>query len=231
MAMRLTSLFAVALTLGGCATAIDYPALPAGSFSGSLIVIWVGEGGGSGDGRFVNVPDPDNPLTFRRANSNTPGATIRPGLMYTDGGSIPKIAQVFNGLSPWGYAPAYMVHDWLFTARHCLADGQANAAQAALANVTFEDSAIVLGEAIQALVAARQVARRDVAAGLISNAVATGVARGLWEAKGVCAREQVSAEHKATAEAAIPGSAGVAAARRAPPSGSGVALVITRVRF
>nr|WP_249779640.1 DUF1353 domain-containing protein [Bradyrhizobium sediminis] len=34
--------------------------------------------------------------------------------MYTDGGSIPRIAQIFNGLSPWGFGPAYIVHDWIF---------------------------------------------------------------------------------------------------------------------
>jgi len=113
-----------ALVLAGCASVDpDYASLMAGHFKGSLVVVWVGEGGGPGDGRFLYVPDPDDPLTFKRNDPKAPGAVIRPGIMYTDGGSIPKIAQAFRGFSPWGYAPAYMIHDWLFVARHCLKDG------------------------------------------------------------------------------------------------------------
>jgi hypothetical protein len=64
-------------------------------------MVWIGKGGGSDDDRFLYVPDPDDPLTFKRSDAKAPGAVIRPGVMYTDGGSIPKIAQAFRGFSPW----------------------------------------------------------------------------------------------------------------------------------
>lgn len=35
---------------------------------------------------------------FMRSNTRLPDGALR--------------AQVFKGLSPWGYAPAYMIHDW-----------------------------------------------------------------------------------------------------------------------
>lgn len=39
--------------------------------------------------------------------------------MFTDGGSIPRVGWIAESLSPWGYAPAYLVHDWDFDAHHC----------------------------------------------------------------------------------------------------------------
>ena len=92
-----------------------------------------------GDGNFLFVPDPRDPLVFRRADPQSHGAVIQPGLMYTDGGSIPKIAQVFNGFSPWGYAPAYMIHDWLFVGRHCLVDGEPGSRFDQIRDVDFDD--------------------------------------------------------------------------------------------
>ena len=77
----------------------------------------------AGSGRFVYVPSPGRPLTFHRRSHDATVRTIVPEMMYTDGGSIPRQAQLFRGFSPWGFAPAYMVHDWIFVARHCLTDG------------------------------------------------------------------------------------------------------------
>ncbi|RUV77922.1 hypothetical protein EOA50_07740 [Mesorhizobium sp. M1A.F.Ca.IN.020.30.1.1] len=169
-------------------------------------MMWVGEGNSSGDGNFLFVPDPRDPLIFHRADPSAPGSTIQPGLMYTDGGSIPKIAQVFKGLSPWGYAPAYMIHDWVFIAHHCIVDGSTEHRFDQVRSVDFEDSAAILGEAIKALVATRQVARNDVAPGAITAAVGTVVAKNIWDEKGACKSLQVSAKDIAAAEAAIPGS-------------------------
>ena len=135
-----TVVVAMALTLlGGCAS-IDFNQAPPGRFTGAVFVMWVGEGdSSSGDGNFLFVPDPQSRLTFYRSDSSAPGAVIKPGLMYTDGGSIPKIAQVFKGLSPWGYAPAYMVHDWLFVAHHCLLDGSSDPRFDPVRNVDFDE--------------------------------------------------------------------------------------------
>ncbi|MGL4636473.1 MAG: hypothetical protein ACRCWF_10860 [Beijerinckiaceae bacterium] len=187
----------LALTGGltACATVTPYDDIKVGSFKGSVIVVWIGEGGSSGDGLFVYVPDPDDPLTFSRHSSKPIGSVIRPGIMYTDGGSIPPFAQSFNGFSPWGYAPAYMVHDWLFTARHCLIDGATNPEYQQLRNVTFSDSAEILGEAIRTLVAEKKVKKDDFAGSTITGAVASFVARELWDAKGACKKNQVTERH------------------------------------
>lgn len=226
------------MALSGCIT-LDYAALVPGTFSGSLFVMWVGEGDqSSGDGRFVFVPDPNDRLTFRRADSRRPGAVIQPGLMYTDGGSIPKIAQMFKGLSPWGYAPAYMIHDWLFTAHHCIVDGEDDDRFSQVRDVTFQDSAVILGESIRGLVEAGSVRRDDVAGSAITAAVNSPVARNLWETPGACARSKVSAEHVAAVEAAMPGASTLSKERafRLPPATRRVApreraSIVSRVTF
>jgi hypothetical protein len=201
-----TTLAVLPTFLVSACTTVSYDTLQPGSFTGSLFVMWVGEGSGSGgDGKFVFVPDPRDPLTFTRP-THGPAKTIRPGVMYTDGGSVPRIAQIFKGFSPWGYAPAYMVHDWVFTAHHCLHDNQSNAQYQQVAGVEFEDSAAILGEAIQGLVAAKLVQQNDVAASSITWAVSTSVARNLWNADGACTRDKVTVEHLKQIELAVPGS-------------------------
>lgn len=212
----------------GCAS-VNYHALEPGFFTGALFVMWVDEGGHSGDGTFLFVPDPGNPLTFHRHATTSPGAVVRPAMMYTDGGSIPKVAQMFNGLSPWGYAPAYMIHDWLFTARHCLLDGTPDERHLALSDVSFEESAAILGEAIRTLVASGQVKPNDLAGWTITRAVETLVARNLWDKPGACRELQVKPEHAAAANAAIPGAS--IAARRTAPTGTPPARVVTRIAF
>ncbi|WP_133123879.1 hypothetical protein [Phyllobacterium zundukense] len=225
------------VALSACAS-VDYSKLPPGSFSGSLFVMWVDEGGSSGDGNFLFVPDPNDPLIFRRSDPRQPGSVIRPGLMYTDGGSIPKIAQVFKGLSPWGYAPAYMIHDWIFTARHCIVDGENNPRFDQVRDVTFDDSSEILGEAIRGLVEAERVQPNDVAGGAITTAVGSVIAKGLWDKRGACKDLIVKPKDVAAAEAAIPGSSRLIARRsfRLPPETPPVpvqrrAKIITRVTF
>jgi hypothetical protein len=203
------------LALMGCGF-VDYPKAPVGRFDGTLFVMWVGETeGGLGDGRFVFVPS-DDPLTFTRVRPDGSEQVIRPEMMYTDGGSIPALAQVFNGFSPWGYAPAYMIHDWLFVARKCLNDGQATEAEQAVAAMKFQDSAEIAAEAIKTLIASAKVSPNDVAPGVISSVVAGPVARGLWEEKGACAENRISEEHLAMIHNALLGvGARRAAGRRA----------------
>jgi hypothetical protein len=135
--------------------------------------------------------------------------------MYTDGGSIPRIAQVFNGLSPWGYAPAYMVHDWLFTARHCLVDGHTDKKYDRVRDVDFDESAEILNEAISALVNQRLVKQDDLAIGAITGAVDSFVARNLWDEKGACERLKVTDTDLAAARKVIPG---ISAYRRFKPA-------------
>ena len=237
MLARLLSVLAATLP-AGCSS-IDYERLAPGTFSGSLFVMWVDEGGPSGDGTFLFVPDPRDPLIFRRADPNAPGNTIRPGLMYTDGGSIPKVAQVFKGLSPWGYAPAYMIHDWMFVARHCIVDGRNDERFSQVRDVNFDDSAAILGELIKALVYAERVDPNDVAANAITGAVGSVVAKQLWDKRGACQAQQVIPKDIAAAEAAIPGSTKARTLRTfrlpesaaAPVAPTKAAKIVSRVTF
>lgn len=194
------------IPLSGCVS-VNYASLAPGSFSGRVFVMWVGEGGSSGDGNFLFVPDPNQPLIFRRQNPNSPGAFIQPGMMYTDGGSIPRIAQVFKGLSPWGYAPAYMIHDWLFVARHCIVDNRDDGRFKDVRNVDFPNSVEILGEAIRALVASNQVKKDDVAASAIAAAVGSFVAKNQWDAHGQCEDPitRIKPADLAQVKAALPG--------------------------
>jgi hypothetical protein len=222
--IRMIRWFAV-LALAACGF-VDYPAAPVGRFDGTLFVMWVGETqDGRGDGRFVFVPSED-PLTFTRTRSDGTEQAIRPEMMYTDGGSIPALAQVFNGFSPWGYAPAYMVHDWLFVARKCLNDGQATETEMQMAGVSFQDSAVIAAEAIKTLIASKKVTPNDVAPGVISSVVAGPIARQLWQQKGACAANRIAPEHLAMIRRALPG-IGVRSLRQAGPA----ATIIQAISF
>jgi hypothetical protein len=87
----------------------SYDAVPVGHLKGKLIVQWLEPD------VFLFLPDQEKPLTFTRSN----GETIQPGRMLTDGGSIPPALWILRNYSPWGYAPAFIVHDWLFDLKHC----------------------------------------------------------------------------------------------------------------
>ncbi len=57
MFIRVIAWLGLCMALSACAS-VDYSKLPPGTFSGSLFVMWVDEGGASGDGNFLFVPDP-----------------------------------------------------------------------------------------------------------------------------------------------------------------------------
>lgn len=155
--------------------------------------MWVAED------KFVFAPDPRNPLTFMRKNNTQ----IKPGIMYTDGGSIPKIVQPITGFSPWGYAPAYMIHDWIFTARHCIVDGLKDSRYDDVAKIKFNESALILAEVIKTLVVAKQVPKNDFAMFAISNAVDSPVAKSLWDIAGECKKNIVDPKHAEQVRAAF----------------------------
>jgi hypothetical protein len=222
--LRLLALIALA----GCGAA-DYAKAPMGKLSGTVLVMWVGETqGGEGDGRFVYVPSA-TPLQFQRTNADATLTTITPEMMYTDGGSIPAMAQVFKGFSPWGYAPAYILHDWLFVARKCVNDGMADPEQAKVAQMPFGESAEVAAEVIKTLITTNTVAPNDVAPGLISAAVAGPIAQERWNQKGACARDKVSAAHREMIRRALATPASARMAQR--PAGGPVAQVVQVIDF
>lgn len=217
------------LALAGCGAA-DYAAAPVGKLSGSVLVMWVGESqAGIGDGRFVYVPSA-TPLRFERAKPAAKVKTIQPEMMYTDGGSIPALAQVFKGFSPWGYAPAYILHDWLFVARKCANDDLATPEQAAVAQMPFTETDDVAAEVIKTLIASHTVAPNDIAPQLIAAAVAGPTAKARWNETGACTRDQVTPAHRAMIARALPAALGAPSAQRLGQQGP-VAQVVQVINF
>lgn len=183
------------LVLAACGPASIKNA-PSGEFQGTLFVMWVGETqSGLGDGTFVFVPSKD-PLIFKRSRPDATVKVIQPGIMYTDGGSIPQFAQVFKGFSPWGYAPAYMVHDWLFVARRCKDDPSASEAEKQAGNMPFPETGDIAAEAIQTLLTSNAVRKDDIAPVVISGIVSGPITRKLWEEPGACGPSRIKPEHQ-----------------------------------
>ena len=65
---------------------------------------------------FALIPHKGAAFSFQRPDN---GAVIAPRHMFTDGGSVPWLAQSLPNLSSWGFGPAYLIHDWLFDLHHC----------------------------------------------------------------------------------------------------------------
>lgn len=159
--MRIFLLF-LAVTLAGCAS-VSYRATPDGKFAGELDVRWVK------NDYFLFMPNKDNPFTFLRKD----GSAIRPGPMYTDGGSIPRFLWGIKGYSPWGYAPAYIVHDWLFEAQHCGFEPDNK--------YTFDDSVSLMAESLKAIMEASPEVRDYFVFDTVVAAIGSPIAKRLWE--------------------------------------------------
>ena len=129
-------------------------AKPRAGMSGILLIQWDGED------RFIFVPDANDPLKFRTKSNRE----IMPGRMYTDGGSIPRVFWAAKGFSPWGYGPAYVLHDWLFHQHRCKNDTAPNI-------YSFDEANQVLDEAIAYLMTTKKVSSNQRARGLIKWAV------------------------------------------------------------
>jgi hypothetical protein len=130
--MRAWVLGVLAMLVVGCAPH-PYHVTSPGRFEGDLRLRWVGPEA------FLVEPDPQRPFRFVRPG----GQAIEPGAFVTDGGSLPRALWGLEGLSPWGYAPAFVVHDWLFQRYRC---GLTPGGEAA-----FAESVAVMGEALRAL--------------------------------------------------------------------------------
>jgi hypothetical protein len=148
----------------------QYQRFEEGAFEGTLMLKWIRPN------RFIYEPDPDNPLTFTRAN----GQTITPGRMPTDGGSIPRILWSLPPYSPWGYAPGYIIHDWMFEAHRCGDE-----------TFTFEESALVLGDAIKTLMENGCAPKNKFGAYSIFQAVSSPFAKSAWDS-GSCQIDSLS---------------------------------------
>jgi hypothetical protein len=188
--------FAIALSclVAGCASPFFEAGL--GRMNKPVDTVWVGAD------KFIYVPGPEKRnFVFETAN----GRIIAPGLMYTDGGSIPRIAQVFKAFSPWGFGPAYIVHDWVFYAQHCYVDRfekdkhlYEDAKRFAdvygygdYETVGFHESARILAEVVKTMIDREEVKPYNVPAALISSAVDSVFAMALWNEVGACDRQRV----------------------------------------
>jgi hypothetical protein len=145
----------------GCAPAF-YDRTKAGRFEGKLSLEWIEPN------YFVYRPDAVNPLVYTASD----GSQIRPALMFTDGGSVPRPFWSIPQLGPWDFGPGYIVHDWLFHQHHCKDPGWEQ--------VDFDRSAAVLAEAIKTQMVASH--REDPAVvWAIYEAVRLPVAREIWD--------------------------------------------------
>jgi hypothetical protein len=154
-----------------------YNTLKQGSFSGLPVVRWNGFDYDSKRPRFIFDPSIGGEFFY----TTSEGIRITPGKMETDGGSIPLILQALPKFSAWGYAPAYLMHDWLFVSHKC---GGATAAK-----VEFPQSALLLAEAIKTLMevgyvdydkSTRKFPKSEDTLYLMYKAVNSSVAENLW---------------------------------------------------
>jgi hypothetical protein len=104
----LPQILALILLCGICSCAPQrfYNEVKPGRIVNSPIVKW------SGPDSFELVQRRDAPFEFHRFN----GEVIRPNQIKTDGGSIPPQFWDIRGMTPWTYAPGYLIHDWLYEA-------------------------------------------------------------------------------------------------------------------
>jgi hypothetical protein len=161
--LRLPVVLAVLLLCTSCAQ-ITYKKTGKGEFVGDLDVRW------NAPDCFIYIPSATNPLRFTASDKKV----ITPEKMYTDGGSVPRILWGIPGLSPWGYAPAYIVHDWLFEAHH-----QDNPEYR---DITFDRSAEIIAEGIKTLMESRpDVPKDETILWAIYEAVKTPIAKSLWD--------------------------------------------------
>jgi hypothetical protein len=113
-----------------------YQSLPTGQFRGQAQLVWIG----ANRFRFLNPAIG----TFEFVPAQ--GRPIVPGDMETDGGSVPRQLWLLKGYSPWDYAPAYIVHDWLFERHH--------AQDPAYADITLQEAGLIMASGIKTLMEA-----------------------------------------------------------------------------
>lgn len=142
---------------------IEYDTLATGTLKGKLIVQWLEPD------LFLFIPDATSPLSFTRAS----GKTITPGRMLTDGGSIPRGMWILRNYSPWGFAPAFIVHDWLFSMKYCRAPG--------FEQYTVEEAGRVMAEVMKTMIVQHRIDASALTVSAMYAAVVSPPARNLWE--------------------------------------------------
>ena len=154
------------LTLLAVTACTSYDQIPTGELGGRLVVEWYQPD------LFVYRPHPNDPLVF---DSPTQGR-LQPTTFATDGGTIPPPLRVFKHYSPWGYGPAFVVHDWIYAQHHC---GE-------LRDIDFGESADVLSQIIKTMMESGRYGPADPSVAVTMDvAVRSGIARHYWD-NGTC---------------------------------------------
>src|SRR5262245_5953026 len=146
------------------AVAESIDAYPTGKFEnlGNIRLRWVRPDW------FEFIPRQSSPLRFVRSN----GQVFEPRRMFTDGGSIPRIFCWGSDLDPWGFAPAFLLHDFEFDLHHC-----------GRSNKSFEEVRDMMMEAVRTLMESGICPRSSIVFGMIHFGIDSVVARRLWNAR------------------------------------------------
>jgi hypothetical protein len=115
---------------------------------------------------FQFIPKASRAVSFVRSS----GERIIPKNFFTDGGSIPRAFQWSDELSPFGYLPAYLLHDWEFDLHHCKQSTK-----------SFEQVANTMMEALRTLMDDGTVPRNWFNFWMIETGINSFVARELWD--------------------------------------------------
>ncbi|HRK18422.1 MAG TPA: DUF1353 domain-containing protein [Hyphomicrobiaceae bacterium] len=158
-----------------------------GKLEGKLVVQWLEPD------KFLFVPDSAAPLRFTRST----GEVIQPQKLMTDGGSVPRAMWVARSYSPWGYAPAFIIHDWLFEMKRCAMPNNPATSHRVAADI--------MAEVMKTMAAAGVVSLDDLTLLSMHAAVNSSVARDYWET-GTCTSQTIAAaaERKAAPGAPAP---------------------------
>jgi hypothetical protein len=138
-----------------------YPDFPLGKFEGEPYLVWVKPD------IFRMEPQP-RPFRFIRST----GEAIEPGRMFTDGGSIPRALWFVKDLSPWAYAPAFLIHDWLFDSHH-----------AGSTDKGFEEVRDIMLEGVRTLMETKVCEPNRLVFDLIYSGIDSFIARRVWDGK------------------------------------------------
>ncbi len=164
--LRILLILGVGL-LTGCSD-LEYAQTKIGELKGRLVIEWIN----SDTFRFLKHPK--DPLRFTRFD----GTTIIPGTMVTDGGSIPVALRAVKTYSPWGFGPAFVIHDWLFQMKSCKLPGYEK--------LTFEQSADIMAEIIKTMMESKKYGAPDKwTLYSMHKAVQSSYAKEMWD-NGVC---------------------------------------------
>ena len=129
---------------------------------------WIPPGASwNGPDLFEFIPKATDPFGFVRQS----GEAIWPQNMITDIGTIPRLAGVLlRGLTPWGYAAAFLVHDWEFEQHHCRRTAK-----------TFEQVRDTMMECVKTLMETGLAPKSQVNFWLLYQGINSAVARKYWD--------------------------------------------------